>query len=146
MTQTGPIRDLDRLIAGMEPHLHAAPAGFVAARDLKDALGRWPEQAIIGTFREAEGLTVILDLSDPACRDCRPVFVAAWLTLTVHSDLEAVGLTAAFAAALGAEGISCNVVAALHHDHIFVPLDDGPRALAVLEALQAGAARRASRP
>ena len=47
-------------------------------------------------------------------------FVAAWITLTVHSLLEAVSLTAAFSGALANEGISCNVVAAFYHDHIFV--------------------------
>jgi len=47
-------------------------------------------------------------------------FVASWITLTVHSSLEAIGLTAAFSAALSQEGIICNVVAAFYHDHIFV--------------------------
>ena len=39
------------------------------------------------------------------------LFRAAWISLTVHSDLEAVGLTAAFSTALGQAGVSCNVVA-----------------------------------
>ena len=69
------------------------------------------------------------------------LFRAAWITLTVHSDLEAVGLTAAFARALGEAGISCNVMAAAYHDHIFVPFDDGPRAFDALVALQRDALR-----
>ena len=60
------------------------------------------------------------------------LFRAAWITLSVHSDLEAVGLTAAFASALGADGISCNVVAASCHDHIFVPVEAGEPAMAAL--------------
>lgn len=68
--------------------------------------------------------------------------VAAWITLTVHSDVNAAGLTAAFAPALGDANISCNVVSAAFHDRIFVPVDDAKRALAALEALQERASAR----
>lgn len=64
------------------------------------------------------------------------LFRAAWITLTVHSDLQAVGFTAAFAGALGRAGISCNVVAGAFHDHIFVPVEQAQEALAALKALQ----------
>jgi uncharacterized protein len=64
-------------------------------------------------------------------------FVAAWITLTVHSDLADVGLTAAFSAALAEVGISCNVLAAFHHDHLLVPADRLDDALAALERLSA---------
>jgi hypothetical protein len=56
----------------------------------------------------------------------------AWLTLTVESSLEAVGLTAHVSARLAAEGIACNVLAGYHHDHLLVPVgrvDDAVRAL-----------------
>jgi hypothetical protein len=62
-------------------------------------------------------------------------FVACWITLTVHSDLEAVGLTAAFATALGERGISCNVIAGLHHDHLLVPVERKDDALKALRRL-----------
>ncbi len=65
-----------------------------------------------------------------------PLFRAAWIALTVHLDLHAVGLTAAFTRALGDAGISCNVIAAAYHDHIFVPVDDAERAMDALRALQ----------
>lgn len=52
------------------------------------------------------------------------------------SDLAAIGLTAAFARALGDAGISCNVVAAAHHDHMFVPVERADAAIAALRALQ----------
>jgi len=58
----------------------------------------------------------------------------------VPSDLAAVGLTAAFAQALAAVGISCNVLAGAHHDHLFVPVDRATDALAALRALQQGQA------
>ena len=61
--------------------------------------------------------------------------VCAWITLTIHSSLEAVGLTAAVSKALTEANISCNVVAAYYHDHIFVPIKDGTRALQILNDL-----------
>ena len=59
----------------------------------------------------------------------------AWITLTVHSSLEAVGLTAAVSKSLTEANISCNVVAAFHHDHIFVPVKDAERAMNELQKL-----------
>jgi uncharacterized protein len=80
---------------------------------------------------EDEGITWVV----PAEGD--DGFVAAWLTLTVHSALEAVGLTAAVSAALAAAGISCNVLAGHHHDHLLVPADRADDAVAVLRRLAA---------
>ncbi len=64
-------------------------------------------------------------------------FRSAWLTLTVHSALEAVGLTAAVAAALAAEGIPANVLAGAAHDHVLVPVDRADDAIAAIRALSA---------
>ena len=75
-------------------------------------------------IREAEGVTVI-----------RPGEGWARITLGVHSSLAAVGLTARVAAALAGRGISANMVAAFHHDHVFVPWDRRDETLAALEAL-----------
>ena len=58
------------------------------------------------------------------------------ITLNVYSSLEGVGLTAAVSAALGAQGIACNMIAAYHHDHVFVPADRAEEAMEVLLALQ----------
>jgi uncharacterized protein len=84
-------------------------------------------------FREQEGLTLVLQKEQADALQLSYSFVTAWITLTVHSSLEAVGLTAAFATALAEENISCNVVAAYYHDHIFVAKPDAARAIAVLE-------------
>jgi len=56
----------------------------------------------------------------------------AWLTLTVQSSLDAVGLTAAVSARLAAIGVPCNVIAGYHHDHLLVPVDRADDAISVL--------------
>ena len=57
------------------------------------------------------------------------------ITLSVHSSLDAVGLTAAVATKLTQSNISANVVAAYYHDHVFVASKDAEQALADLNAL-----------
>ncbi|MCB2152017.1 MAG: ACT domain-containing protein, partial [Rhodobacteraceae bacterium] len=59
----------------------------------------------------------------------------ACISLSVHSDLEALGLTAAFARALADAGLGANVIAGLHHDHILTSWDRREAALACLRAL-----------
>lgn len=100
-----------------------------------------PLAEALGTFREAEGLTLILPQATADRLGLPYDYEAAWLTLQVHSALAAVGLTAAFAQALAAAGLSCNVVAGYYHDHLFVPRPDAGRALQVLRQLAADAAR-----
>lgn len=86
-----------------------------------------------GWFREAEGLSAIV----PAGPDDAPGTALRQITLDVHSALDGVGLTAAVAGALAERGIPCNMVAAHHHDHIFVPEARADEALAVLKELAA---------
>lgn len=133
MKETGPIRDLVRLLREIEPRLHEGTYAFCALP---------PDAAVppnaIGTFRESEAMTVILSLDEARRADLTPAFEAAWITLDVHSALEAVGLTAAVARVLTSAGIPCNVVAALHHDHLFVPVDRATDALRALHELADG--------
>lgn len=125
------IRETRAMIAGMAPELDPRRWSFVAVTP-----DRAPELlgAALGTFREAEGVSAIVpaDLADAA-----PTF--ARIVLTVQSDLEGIGLTAAVATTLAEAGIACNVVAALHHDHLFVPADRAHDALSALQALAASA-------
>lgn len=90
---------------------------------------------IVMMFREAESITVILPQSIADALNLDYTFVAAWITLSVHSSLSAVGLTAAFSNALANHKISCNVVAAYYHDHIFVDKADIEKAMEVLHQL-----------
>lgn len=119
--------DLAVLLRTMEPVLFPEPYGY-AVWD-----GELPFRPF-ATVAEAEGLTVVAPL---AAMEKAGIVSDPWarISLTVHSDLAAVGLTAAFAGALGTEGISCNVIAGVHHDHLFVQWDRRDDALMALEAL-----------
>ena len=116
------------MLAGMAPVLN--PGRF---RYLTLAGGMPVPEDAVGWFREAEGLSLIV----PA--EAGDELPMCWITLTVHSALDGVGLTAAVSGALAGAGIACNMVAAHRHDHLFVPEADAQEAMAVLAALQAAA-------
>ncbi len=126
--------DLARLLATMQPALHPGDYVFCVVGP-----GAPVPAGALGWFREAEGVTLILPRADADAQGFAYEYVAAWLTLAVHSSLAAVGLTAAVAGVLARENISCNVVAAYHHDHLFVARADADRALGALRALSATA-------
>src|SRR5437879_2586361 len=112
--------DLNKLLKTMKPRHNPGDYVFCV---VKDPAAVRPQDIVL-LFKEEEGTTVILFKERADELGLGYSFVASWITLTVHSSLEAVGLTAAFATALAAEGVSCNVVAAFYHDHIFVDRKD----------------------
>lgn len=85
-------------------------------------------------FREEEAITLILKKEVADKLNLEYFVVMSWITLSVHSSLEAVGLTAAFSKALSDHEISCNVVAAFYHDHIFVNKKDMTKSMEILNA------------
>jgi hypothetical protein len=122
--------DLRKLLSGMRPQLN--PGRYVFAT----AQGGIPSGVTpVATVAEEEGLTLVLRQEEADAAGLPYGYVAGWITLRVHSALEAVGLTAAFARELADAGLSCNVVAGFHHDHLFVPYESAARAVAVLEDL-----------
>ena len=123
--------DLGKLLATMEPVLTDGEFVFatIEGQAVPDALHP------IGTFREDEGLTVIVSAAEAMRAGLNASQPMRLITLAVHSSLEAVGLTAAFAAELTRHGISANVVAGYYHDHIFVGAADAERAVAALRGL-----------
>lgn len=123
--------NLSKLIRSMKPVMNegeyvfctfSEPDGF----DFKDA---------ICIFRETEGMSVILPKNIADQNKYNYSFVASWITLTVHSSLDAVGLTAAISKALAEKNISANVVAGYFHDHVFVSRRDAEKAMRVLGAI-----------
>ncbi len=128
------MRDLTRLLAEASPRLHPRAVAVVGLDGfaMPPAL---PVEAVLATVREAEGLTLYVDLAAAQAAGLPVAFRAAWITMTVNSALDAVGFTAAFAAALARAGIACNVVAGARHDHLFVPFDEAEAAMAALRRL-----------
>ncbi len=99
--------------------------------------GEWHTLAPIAaaTVHEDEGITYVVTVEQAEEAGALVVFEAAWLTLTVHSSLAAVGLTAAVSRSLADAGIPCNVLAGYHHDHLLVPESRADDATAILRAL-----------
>ena len=131
-----PVSNLKAMLACMSPKLNEERVAYISSKDIAGVLAALPPEAIIGTFREEEATTFIVEINAAEKSGLEILFRSAWITLTVHSALTGVGLTAAFATALGNEGISANVVAAYYHDHIFVAVEDADRAMAALKNLQ----------
>lgn len=111
---------LSKLLASMSPVVLTDQYVFCTVTGL---YGDYSELNPLATFAEAEGLTLVItkEKADNALLKYESVFKG--ITLTVHSSLDAVGLTAAVAGKLAEKGISANVIAAYYHDHIFVQLE-----------------------
>lgn len=125
--------DLQRLLAAMAPQLMDGEYVFCSFE--RAQYGDHAHLRPIASIHEAEGLTLVVEraVADDAHIPYEAVFKG--ITLTIHSSLEAVGLTAAFASQLATAGISANVLAGFYHDHIFVGLADATAAMTALEAL-----------
>ena len=137
LSQAGRAAELERLIRTIEPVLNPGTFVFVSVTDSTSINTR----DVIASIREPEGLSLVLESSRAAAAGLAATFPCAWITLTVNSALDAVGLTAPVSSALGRAGISCNVVAGTYHDHIFVPVERAEAAMRELRLLQRGAAR-----
>tara|TARA_R110000765_G_scaffold11700_2_gene36886 strand:+ start:4397 stop:4792 length:396 start_codon:yes stop_codon:yes gene_type:complete len=120
--------DLNILLESLEPSLNLGSYVFISLKDINEIL----REDILFEFKEAEGITILLSKDKADKYNLDYEFVASWITLKVHSALDAVGLTAAVSSALTKHNISCNVVAAYYHDHLFVSKKDTKKAMEVL--------------
>ncbi|WP_414567555.1 ACT domain-containing protein [Nostoc sp. CCY 9925] len=120
--------ELSTLIKGMKPQLQAGEYVFCTV-----PIDRVPTDIEpVCVFREVEGTTLIITKQEADRLSIPYSFVAAWIILTIHSSLEAVGLTAAISHKLAIAGISCNLVAAYYHDHLFVRWQDAQPTMEIL--------------
>jgi uncharacterized protein len=124
-------KDLNKLLKAMRPIHNVGNYVFCTVDTLTADL---INEAIL-IFKEQEGKTLIIKKEIADELGLKYSFIASWITLTVHSSLEAVGFTAAYSEALTRNGISCNVVSAVYHDHIFVHREDTVKALDILYGL-----------
>ncbi|MBB1059923.1 ACT domain-containing protein [Marilutibacter spongiae] len=125
--------DLATLLATLRVETRPGEFVFVFATPTADPPA-WLTQAE-ATVRENAGVAAVLSRARADALGLPYDFVACWLTLAVHSALHAVGLTAAVSTALAREGIACNVIAGLRHDHLLVPSSRREDALDALARL-----------
>ena len=134
-------RNLAALLRTLEPELHDGVFAFVSVPEVDEGLAPIPiapvpMAQVLATMREPEGTTLVVPVETAVATGLKVAFEARWITLRVHSSLDAVGLTATFSAALAQQNISCNVIAGTFHDHLFVPVADAERAMVCLRQLQ----------
>lgn len=125
--------NLGKLVASMSPALMDGEYVFCTFQDGKygDYLGLEP----VVTIKESEGLTLVVPKNKADDKGLSYGSVFKGITLSVHSSLDAVGLTAAFSSKLSEHGISANVIAGYYHDHIFVQKDLADKAIEALNEL-----------
>ena len=124
--------DLATLLRSMQPLLRpeiyvfvTLPPGEPAPANLSPVM----------TFREEEGLTLIIPRHEATAAGLAGAFPCRMITLNVHSSLQAVGFLATVAARLAAAGISTNAASAFYHDHLFVPVELAEEAVTILKQL-----------
>jgi hypothetical protein len=123
--------NLDRLLENMRPEMQKGDYAFITS---KNGFSTEVQAKAVMIFREQEGITAIVrhKLTETISDTVEPKW--AMITLTVHSDLAAIGFLAAITRKLADAGISVNPVSAYYHDHLFVPYEKRERAMEVLQS------------
>jgi hypothetical protein len=126
------IKDLDKLLEEMDPVLSSREYVFCT---VSEAQFRRLKLDPLLVFREKEGVTLVVTKKIADTHSLSYSGVWALITLTVHSDLSAIGFLATITSRLAQHAISVNVVSAYHHDHLFVPSQKAESAIQVLNEL-----------
>lgn len=121
--------NLSKLLSSMKPVL--IPDEYVFC-SVKGEYHNYTELSPLASFYEAEGLTLLITKDNAIKYELPFESIFKGITLTIHSSLDAVGLTAAVSTKLAEKGISANVIAAYYHDHIFVQSEKAELAIEAL--------------
>jgi hypothetical protein len=121
-------KNKEKLRSGMDPQLNEGEYVFCCLKETSSI----DRKDVLCEFKEAEGSTLVMEKRKADELNLDYDYIASWITLNIHSSLEAVGLTALFSGELAKNNISCNVIAAYYHDHIFVDQKDAAKAMQVL--------------
>lgn len=126
------LTELDEILKSLAPEMDPQPYVFC---QVNGGLSGYIELEPFATILEREGTTLILNESAAQAAGLNYEGIFRRITLTVHSSLQAVGLTAAVSGRLAQAGIAANMVAGYCHDHIFVPAARADDALRLLTSL-----------
>jgi hypothetical protein len=129
--------DLDRILQNLSPVLLEESYAFCTLPDHQ--YGDLAELSPLAAVQEPEGLTLVLKAQDAQRENLIFHGLFRCIRLEVHSSLESVGLTARLSTALAEQGISANLIAGAHHDHVLVPKQSAGQALKILQSLSATA-------
>lgn len=121
---------LEVLLANLQPQLDPIEYAFV---QVPTGTRTPPAVEPLATFREDEGITLVVTAAEARTQGWENRFPCRRIVLQVYSALEAVGMMATVATWLTDAGIPCNVIAAVNHDHLFVPADRAAEAVSLLE-------------
>jgi hypothetical protein len=123
--------NLAKIIKQMKPVLNEGEFVFTTLNNAAHVL----RNDIICEFKEVEGTTLVLKRAKADALNLSYTYIASWITLKVHSSLDAIGLTAVFSTELAKHNLSCNVIAGYYHDHIFIDKRDATKAIEILKEL-----------
>ena len=125
-------KKLERLLANLSPEMKQGDYVFCTTQKLPTNLNLMDIRCF---FKEDEGYSMVIQKEIADSNNLDYHLITSWIELGVYSSLSAIGLTARVASALTEEGISCNCIAAFHHDHLFIDKESAPRALGILQRL-----------
>lgn len=123
-------KNIDNLLRGLSPVLNEGEYVFCTIPEHKMI-----QVSTIATMKEQEGMSMVINRIDADKLGLEYESVFSWITLQIHSSLDAVGLTAVCSKALAERGIPCNMVAGFYHDHLFVPKGQAQVAMETLKAV-----------
>ena len=121
------------LLSNLKPKRHNTPFVFTSISQASEI--DWRNLSPFAMFQEKEGVSLILPLDVARSRQFDFENIFSCITLEVHSSLNAVGLTAVVSHALASRNIPTNIVAAFHHDHLFVPVERADEAIQTLKEI-----------
>lgn len=127
---------LEKLLSFMNPRLDENEFVFCSfnGSDFGEYTYLLPTAAVL----EDEGISLVVSKDKADKHNLKYGTVFKKITLTVHSSLDAVGLTAIVSGKLSEKGIPANMTTGLYHDHIFVPVQRAEEALDVLSKIKVG--------